>query len=474
MGENRIQASQDEGVSNEVVVNRLAPPTLIRITSPRNGQTRRSSVRVMGTAANPTGNTVTLTVNSSPRLVPITNGVFASDVELAFGETRIQASQGNAVSNEVVVTRPEPPRTLIQITSPASGLTRRSSVKVTGAITNPRGDALTLTVNGTAINVQITNGAFAYDVKLGSGDTHIQASQGSAVSNEVVVTRRAEPPRTLIQITSPASGPTRQSSVRVTGTIINPRGDTLTLTVNGEPIKVQITDGGFSYSVKVGSGVTHIQASQGNAASNEVVVTRRAEPPRTLVQITSPASGPTTESSVRVTGTIINPRGDALTLTVNRYASNVQITNGAFAYSVKLSLGRNLIQASQGGVVSNQVVVSRVEKRVVERPPAPAECSKINCDCKNLRASRSATDAWRSVFLGARVTGGSPSFPTSANSAPQDRQARCRAEEDNLRRRCKETGKVTGVCPPDASGPAAWPSRKPRPFILKKPGGNKQ
>jgi hypothetical protein len=223
--------------------------------------------------------------------------------------------------------------------------------------------------------------------------------------------------------------------------------------------------------VKLAIGENRIRASQGVVVSNEVIVTL-AIVPRTLIRITSPETGPTKESAVKVTGTITNQRGDTLTLMVNGFPSTVRIADGGFASVVKLRSGGNRIQASQGEVVSNEVVV-RVVQTNPDNPPDASECSRINCDCKSLKASRIPTDTLSRAFS-VNVTAQPPSFPASVGARPQDRQARCRAEEDKLRQRCKETGKVTGVCPPDASGPAAWPSKKPRFSIPKKQGVNKQ
>jgi hypothetical protein len=256
----------------------------------------------------------------------------------------------------------------------------------------------------------------------------------------------------------------------VTGTITNPRGDTITLTVNGSSRSVPIANDAFASDVELAFGDTRIQASQRNAVSNEVVVS--LEEMRTLIRITSPETGLTRDSSARVTGTITNPRGDTITLTINGLPRSVRITNGAFAYGVRLGYGDTRIQASQGAALSNEVVVSRAVQTDGDNPPPGSECSKINCDCKNLKASRVPTETWSRTF-GVSFSAQPLGFPASAGP-PQDRQARCRAVEEKLRQKCKETGAVSGVCPPDASGPNAWPSKKPRSSIPKKQGGNNQ
>jgi hypothetical protein len=355
IGQNVIRASQDDASSNEVVINRLPVPTLIVLISPKGGQTQRPSVRVLGTIANPRGQTVTLEVNDSARTLGVVNGRFASDVALTIGDNRIRASQGDAVSNEVVVNRRALP-TLVEITSPKSGPTRSSSVKVIGTVANPQGRSISIAINNSSRSAEIINGGFALDVELAVGDNHIRASQGDAVSNEVVVSRLASP--IFIRIISPKSGRTRDSSIRVTGLITNPHAPTITLTVNGSGRTLRIVNNGFASDVQLNMGDNHIQASQGDAVSNEVVVSRGALP--TLIEITSPKSGPTRRSSVKVIGTVTNPQGRSLSIAINNSSRSAEIINGGFALDVELAVGDNRIRASQGGVVSNEVVVSRL------------------------------------------------------------------------------------------------------------------
>ncbi|HWO02753.1 MAG TPA: hypothetical protein VNS63_26165, partial [Blastocatellia bacterium] len=370
VGENRFRASQGDALSNEVVVVRQPLPTLIEITSPRTGRTQNSSVRVAGKVTNPRGQTITLSVNGSSQVVQLAGAGFAATVGLVVGDNRLQASQGDAVSNEVVVNR-QPLPTLIEITSPRTGRTQESSVRVSGNVTNPRGQTITLTINGSPQLVQLSGAVFTATVGLGVGNNRIQASQGDAVSNEVIVSRIEQ--RTLIRITSPANGRTQDSSVRVTGTVVNPRGGTIKLTVNDSSSDLALTNGGFTSSVKLQLGDNRIQASQGDAQSNVVVVSR-IEQQRTLIKITSPANGRTQDSSVRVTGTVQNPRGGTISLTVNGSSRDLTITNGSFASSAKLQFGDNHIQASQGDAVSNVVVVSRIEQlRTLIKITSPAK-----------------------------------------------------------------------------------------------------
>ena len=640
LGANRIQASQGDAVSNEVVVTRQPLPTLIKIISPQSGLNRNSSVRVAGTITNPQGSTITLTINGSSRALDIINGGFASDVELGIGDNHIQASQGGVFSNEIVVNRPPLP-VLIRIISPLSGPNKNSSVKVTGRIQNSRGPTITLTVNGSSRALDIANGGFSSDVELGIGENRIQASQGGAVSNEVVVNRPALP--ALIKIVSPQSGSTRDPVVTVTGRVVNAPGNvnTITLTVNRSSSRVQIKDGSFNTrvdlvpgdnlieasipgasdqirlvrlvrpevkiviisprdgtttkrpsipvtgrvensdagtimltvnrnpmqvplrfgefrsEVSLSSGKNFIQASLGSVTSQVVTVTVETRVENPAIQIISPRSGPAREPVVIVTGRVVNPRGDPITLTVNRSPVPVQTTPGGFTARVQLVSGDNLIEASIPGA-SDQirlirlvrpevkiVIVSPRDGTTTKRPSIPVtgrvensdvgtitltvnrssfpvgvnqgefrsevklspgknviqaslgsvrsqvvtvtlqtggddtnntsdECSKINCDCKNVRGSRIATDAWSRAF-GSRVTEQPPIFTARVSAPPQDRQAQCRSAEETLRRRCKATGRVSGACPPDASGPNAWPSSdKKRSFpIPKKQGANK-
>ncbi|HSQ19657.1 MAG TPA: hypothetical protein VLR92_04705, partial [Blastocatellia bacterium] len=387
------------------------------------------------------------------------NGRFASDVSLTIGDNRIRASQGDAVSNEVVVNRRALP-TLIEITSPKSGPTRSSSVRVIGTVANPQGRSISLAINNSSRSAEIINGGFALDVELVVGDNHIRASQGDAVSNEVVVSRLSSP--TSIRITSPKSGRTRDSSVTVTGLTTNPHGPTITLTVNGFSRTLRIVNNGFASDVQLNVGDNRIQASQGNAVSNEISLQRL--PTATFIKIISPRSGGVRESLVTVTGQVENAPGNTIRLTVNGISRTVQVTNGRFAADVRLVSGNNLIEASVAGA-SDRITL---EHRDMQPDTTSDECSKINCDCKNVRASVSLVRDWSRTSVAKDEQ--PPLFLSRVRSAPQDRQAQCRAAEEMLKRRCKANGRVTGNCSPGASGPKAWPpGNRKRPVSLRLP-----
>ncbi|MEK6289619.1 MAG: hypothetical protein AABO57_28215 [Acidobacteriota bacterium] len=462
IGKNVIRALQGDFVSYEVVVNREPPPAVaIQITSPQSGATRSSFVRVTGTITYQQGQTVTLTVNGSARTLPISNGGFTANVGLAFGDNHIRASQGNAVSNEVVVKRIT---TLIEITSPQSGGTRSSSVRVTGTITNSQGQTVTLTVNGSAHTLPISNdGGFASDVKLDVGANRIRALQGEAVSNEV--TLRRLPPRPSIQIISPRSGQTKDSAVTVIGRVENAPGDTITLTVNGAPHSVKVIDGSFTAQIKLIPGENLIEASVAGASDQITLVRPKVDPPKVRIIIDSPKDGEITGRRVlAVEGRVENVGPESITLTVNGKAFQVQTTPGTFQSKVTLLPGKNSIRASLGNV-SDEVTVTLQVKNPPDKPPdEPADaCSKISCDCKNLKATLSITG----TASAGSVSSNSQPSPFSASGTgsqskrpPQDRQAQCREAEYGLKKNCGVTGKVEGFCPPNASGPNAWPKPK--------------
>jgi hypothetical protein len=275
-----------------------------------------------------------------------------------------------------------------------------------------------------------------------------------------------------IQIISPRSGPAREAVVIVTGRVVNPRGDPITLTVNRSPIRYQITPGGFTARVQLVPGDNLIEASIPGAADQIRLI--RLVRPEVRIVIISPRDGTITKRpSIPVAGRVENADVGTITLTVNRKSLPVSMHLGEFQSEVKLSPGKNSIQASLGTVRSQVVTVTF--QTAGDGPVGTSdECSKINCDCKNVRGSRIATDSWSRTF-GGSVTEQSQMFSARVSTPPQDRQAQCRSTEETLRRRCKATGKVSGACPPDASGPNAWPSSdKKRSFsIPKKQGVNK-
>ncbi|HSB10272.1 MAG TPA: hypothetical protein VLM38_12365 [Blastocatellia bacterium] len=466
IGLNRIRASQGEFLSNEVAVNRELQPVIIQITSPGSGSTQSSSATVTGTIANARARTVTLANNGSAQTVDIVNGRFSAEVKLAIGLNRIRASQGEFLSNEVAVNRELQP-VIIQITSPRSGSTQSSSATVTGTIANSRGRSITLTVNDSPQSVEIRNGGvFSREVKLDLGANRIRASQGDAVSNEV--TLRRERPSVSIQITSPRSGPTRDSAVTVTGKVENAPGDTITLTVNRVASRVRVVDGGFTQEVRLVPGENLIRASAGDAA-DQVMLVRADVPPRNpRIIIDSPKNGETVvRRLVDVTGRVENVGTQTVALTVNGRPFDVRMGTGTFQSRVTLSPGRNLIRANAGNISDEVTVTLRVQQTPPDKPPdqQPDPCAKINCDCRNVRTT--LTMAQTKAAVAEADTSISSSLFASAvqrkpERQPRDRQALCRAAEENLRRVCRATGKVSGVCPSDASGPGAWPKARSR------------
>jgi hypothetical protein len=218
------------------------------------------------------------------------------------------------------------------------------------------------------------------------------------------------------------------------------------------------------------SGDNLIEASI-PGASDQIRLIRLVRPEVRIV-IISPKDGTTTKRpSIPVAGRVENSDVGTITLTVNRNSFPVRVERGEFQSEVQLSPGRNFIQAALGSVRSQGVTVTL--QTADNTNGTSDECSKINCDCKNVRGPRIAADAWSRAF-GSSVSA-QPMFAARVSTPPQDRQAQCRSAEETLRRRCKATGKVSGACPPDASGPNAWPSSdKKRSFsIPKKQGVNK-
>ncbi|HLG14014.1 MAG TPA: hypothetical protein VJH03_05710 [Blastocatellia bacterium] len=362
VGSNVIRAFVAGAASEAVEVVRLGAH--VTITAPTSGYTTAGEVvTVVGTVENSDADAISLDVNGSRQMVPVRDGGFVSDVRLTPGDNRIIASVGDVTSEAIVIHRAPPP-VIITITSPQSGPTSDSVALVRGVVQNPRRGTITLTVNGSPREVAVERRAFAARAPLEIGANVIQASQDTAVSNEVVVDRLAPP--TVIEIISPKSGETRNSSARVTGKVTNPSGRTITLTVNRGVLTLGVTNGGFSSDVQLEIGENRIRALQGAATSNEVVVNRLA--PLTLIEITSPQSGETTDPSVRVIGKVVNPGEPTVTLRVNRAVRTLTITNGGFSSDVRLQIGDNHIRASQGQAVSNEVVIRR---RPVDVPPAP-------------------------------------------------------------------------------------------------------
>jgi hypothetical protein len=79
------------------------------------------------------------------------------------------------------------------------------------------------------------------------------------------------------------------------------------------------------------------------------------------IKITSPADGTSTNKTfIAVTGTVDNKWVKKITLNINENPRIVSVEKGAFASKVPVVRGRNIIQASVGGVASNMILPSNL------------------------------------------------------------------------------------------------------------------
>lgn len=218
-------------------------------------------------------------------------------------------------------------------------------------------------------------------------------------------------------------------STTVSGTVDDPRIETVTLEVNGVQSSVPVESGKFTSRVPLYSRESTIAVSGASIPSQSVKIIPQAGSSSFPGQVK--IGSPSTDKSVSVSGTLDNPQITTVTIDVNGASKTVPVKNGNFTSSVPLAAGENTIQATAAGVLSHaiKVTLSTTPSGPTNSTQPSGDCKRIDCDCD-------------SVEFGLLT---------------KQYRLECRKTETELIRLCKETGKVQGKCHSTASGPKAWP-----------------
>ena len=180
------------------------PPT-ISIDSPQDGYlTTASTATVEGTAvATPALDQATLTVNGVSMTITVSDESFSEEVSLIIGDNSLTVSASNVMgtdSDSITVTRGSKP--VVDITSPLGGtMFQATPITIEGTVNAiPEVTEATLTLNGSASTITVTDGQFSETVDLVDGENTIVVSAtniaGDGTSPTITVTLNEEAPPT--------------------------------------------------------------------------------------------------------------------------------------------------------------------------------------------------------------------------------------------------------------------------------------
>ena len=186
-----------------VVEGSLAPT--VSIDSPQDGYlTTASTATVEGTVvATPALDEATLTVNGVSMTITVSDETFSEEVSLVIGDNSLTVSASNVIgtdSDSITVTRGSKP--VVDITSPLGGtMFQATPITIEGTVNAiPEVTEATLTLNGNASTITVTDGEFSEDVDLVDGENTIVVSAtnvaGAGTSSTITVTLNEEAPPT--------------------------------------------------------------------------------------------------------------------------------------------------------------------------------------------------------------------------------------------------------------------------------------
>jgi len=184
------------------VIEGVLPPT-VSIVSPQDEySTTEHTVAVEGTVvATPAPNEVTLTVNGVSETITVSNGAFSKDVTLLKGDNTIKVSASNLAGTDsdfITVTRSSKP--VVDITSPVDGaIFQATPITVEGTVDAiPGVTEATLTLNGSASTITVTDGEFSEAVNLVDGENTMVISAtndaGTGTSSTIAMTLEEQAP----------------------------------------------------------------------------------------------------------------------------------------------------------------------------------------------------------------------------------------------------------------------------------------
>ena len=421
----------------------------LAIISPPSGTaTFESQPVVSGTLTNSDAKFVTLRVDGTTLTAPVANGIFTTPVSLTVGKHEIRAVAGEIESEPISIIRKDRP--VVRINSPAPVSTVQDpEVEVLGAVDHLEGSSITLEVNGDARTLAAAGGRFSTRVALNPGTNTIRAVADGADPVAVIVVR-AEVAAPAVVITSPATGFTADGdSTDILGTVLNSSAGEVTLHRKGFADQAPVLSGQFKYRMSLDIGQNQIWATLGDAASEVIVVNRRQ--PQIVIatdpRLSNPTRAPT--SPVYLIGTVEYADPKTVIVSLNSVSRPVPVRDRHFEFLLPLRPGASYrIQASLENVLSNEIEINVLSPRATNpnvpgSPVTPEECAQIQCDCDNVRAT--PTIEGRSTGL-------------AQSPSREALRARCLEIQRQLRAICEKTHQLPKPCPPQTSGPKAWPS----------------
>jgi len=184
------------------VIEGSLPPT-ISIDSPQDGYlTANSTATIEGmVVATPLLDEATLTVNGVSKTITLSDGVFSEQVSLVTGDNILTVSVSNVMgtdSDSITVTRGSKP--VVDITSPLNGaIFQATPITIEGTVDAiPEVTEATLTLNGNASTITVTDGEFSETVDLVVGENTMVVSAtnvaGVGTSPLIAVTLNEEAP----------------------------------------------------------------------------------------------------------------------------------------------------------------------------------------------------------------------------------------------------------------------------------------
>ncbi len=341
------------------------------ITSPATGTVVATpTITVQGEVSDP--NLAEVQVNGV--VATVSGTTFTADgVALAEGENFVVAQAVDTLGHQaespsVVVTLDTLPPEIALDTAALPALTGETSVTVTGTVSDPHLDAVT--VNG--VTATVAGGTFAaQNVPLAEGDNAIVAEAVDTLGHHAAaapatVTRDTLAPE--VAVTEPAAGADLDSrTVTVRGTVVEPHLDKVT--VGG--VEAVVSAGTWSADgVELPEGASEIVARAtdvlghaGESAPVPVVVDTLAP----VVHLDSPLDPLVTTSTVTVTGTVDEPHLG--TVTVAGVQATVAPDGTLTAEGITLVEGPNEITATASDTFGHEATSEPVLYDLDTLPP---------------------------------------------------------------------------------------------------------
>lgn len=428
-GPNTITATATDAAGNSSaasvsVVFNAAHPT-ISVSGP--AATKETKVPVRGFVSAP-GGVQSLTVNGTS-VTPSADGAFAAAVDLEPGRNLVVAevtdNQGLVATDELeIVSSALPP--LLSV-SAAEAVVTKPQVRISGQAVAQYADLRSVTVNGSAV-LTGADGSFTALVtlkELGPNTITVTAMDevGNTATEQVTVTFDAAAPS--ITLAGPKDGLiTRQPSVTVSGTATAVEG-VKGLTVNGRSVTPD-QEGAFSLPVTLQSGANLmevvLEGESGRTASLARTVHLVTTPP-TLV-VSQPADGlRAAKETITVSGSAAAAFGPLASVSVNGRSVLVH-EGGAFAGTVKLRAGQNVINITATDAAGNVATESRTVTYSPAQPTLSISTPADGAVTKESRIAVSGTVQGAGALASVLINGGTAAlsadgtFRTTVDLAP--------------------------------------------------------